>query len=105
MKNIGDGYWNYNGCNVYLAEHPKLQGKYEIYKGCDFVSRAYSLKEAKQIIIERFGKMSGGIRANSGRKPASYQTKTIAFRVRVEWAEEIKAAVKEKTLQLNENLL
>jgi hypothetical protein len=47
----------------------------------------------------------GGKRKGSGRKPAPYQTKTIAFRVRVEWAEEIKAAVKEKIVQLNENLL
>jgi len=47
----------------------------------------------------------GGSRPFSGRKPAPYQTKTVSFRVRVEWAEEIKAAVKEKILQLNENLL
>lgn len=50
MKKIGEGYWNYNGYDVYLAEHPKLSGKYEIYKGCDFISRAATLKEAKKII-------------------------------------------------------
>jgi hypothetical protein len=53
MRKIGDGYWNYKGCDVYLAEHPKLQGKYEIYKGCDIVSRAFSLNEAKQIIQKK----------------------------------------------------
>lgn len=52
MKTIGDGYWNYNGCDVYLAEHPKLIGKYEIYKGFDFIKRAHTLKEVKQIIKE-----------------------------------------------------
>lgn len=47
---IGDGYWNYKSHDIYLAEHPKLIGKYEIYKGCDFVKRSYTLKEAKEII-------------------------------------------------------
>lgn len=101
MKNIGDGNWNYNGCDVYLAEHPKLQGKYEIYKGCDFIQRAYTLNDAKQIIIKKFGKMSGGKRPLSGRKKADYQTKTIAFRVRLEWVDEIKATVKEKVSELS----
>ena len=85
MKKIGEGYWNYNGCDVYLAEHPKLSGKYEIYKGCDFIQGAYSLKESKQIIIDKFGKMSGGKRTNSGNKPKyNEKTKTIAFRCRSE---------------------
>jgi hypothetical protein len=52
MKNIGEGYWNYKGYDIYLAEHPKLIGKYEIYSGCNFIKRVYTLKEAKQIIIE-----------------------------------------------------
>ena len=91
MKNIGDGYWDYNGCDVYLTEHPKLKGKYEIYKGCDFISRAYNLKEAKQIIIEKFGKMSGGKRLNSGNKPKyNEQTKTVAFRCPLSKVEEFK---------------
>ena len=38
----------------------------------------------------------GGKRAGSGRKKAPYQTKTIAFRVRIEWVEEIKLMVKNK---------
>ena len=97
MKNTGDEYWNYNGCDVYLAEHPKLIGKYEIYKGCDFIQRAYSLKEAKQIIIERFGKMSGGKRFNSGNKPKYNEgTKTVAFRCPISKVDELKFMVKSK---------
>jgi hypothetical protein len=38
----------------------------------------------------------GGKRKGAGRKPAPYQTKTIAFRVRIEWVEEIKLMVKNK---------
>ena len=37
----------------------------------------------------------GGKRPLSGRKKANYQTKTIAFRVRVEFVEPIKKMVKE----------
>jgi hypothetical protein len=37
----------------------------------------------------------GGKRPLSGRKKANYETKTIAFRVRVEFAEEIKKIVKD----------
>jgi len=46
---------------------------------------------------------SGGKRNGAGRKPAPYQTTTIAFRVRVEWAEEIKAVVKDKVAALLQN--
>jgi hypothetical protein len=42
----------------------------------------------------------GGKRQNSGRKPAPYKTKTIAFRVREEWVEEIKKLVKERIAAL-----
>ena len=38
---------------------------------------------------------SGGKRKGAGRKPAPYQTKTIAFRVRVEFVEPIKKMVKD----------
>ena len=51
MKKIGQGYYNYKGCDVYLALHPKLYGKYEIYRGCDFISKAENLKKAKNIIL------------------------------------------------------
>jgi hypothetical protein len=42
----------------------------------------------------------GGKRPFSGRKKADYETKTIAFRVRVEWVEGIKQIVKEKVKEL-----
>jgi hypothetical protein len=37
----------------------------------------------------------GGVRVGSGRKKADYETKTIAFRVRVEFVEPIKKLVKD----------
>lgn len=39
--------------------------------------------------------IKGGKRKGAGRKPAPYQTKTIAFRVRVEFVEPIKKLVKD----------
>ena len=39
-------------------------------------------------------KLKGGKRKGAGRKPAPYKTKTIAFRVRVEFIEPIKKMVK-----------
>jgi len=49
------------------------------------------------------GKLKGGKRKGAGRKPAPYQTKTIAFRVRVEWIEVIKSTVKAKVTELSQN--
>ena len=46
-------------------------------------------------------KNKGGKRVGSGRKKANYQTKTIAFRVRVEWIEVIKSTVKYKVAELS----
>ena len=43
----------------------------------------------------------GGKRTGAGRKPAPYQTKTISFRVRLEWADQIRLAVKKKVKQLS----
>ena len=40
-------------------------------------------------------KTQGGKRVGSGRKKADYKTKTIAFRVRVEFIEPIKKIVKD----------
>lgn len=40
-------------------------------------------------------KKQGGKRVGSGRKKSPYQTKTIAFRVRVEFVEPIKKMVKD----------
>jgi len=47
--------------------------------------------------------MKGGKRKGAGRKSAPYQTKTIAFRVRSEWVDEIKTMVKNKLIQLKNN--
>jgi len=55
MKKIGDDYWNHDGCDIYLmGEHPRLYGKYEIFKGCDFIARAMTLGEAKKIIKKHY---------------------------------------------------
>jgi hypothetical protein len=48
-------------------------------------------------------KNKGGKRVGSGRKKANYQTKPIAFRVRVEWVEVIKSTVKAKVAELSQN--
>ena len=45
----------------------------------------------------------GGKRKGSGRKLAPYKTKTVSFRIRVEWEEEIKKTVKAKIVALTEN--
>ena len=45
----------------------------------------------------------GGKRPFSGRKKADYETKTISFRVRVEWVEAIKSMVKAKVAELSQN--
>jgi hypothetical protein len=45
----------------------------------------------------------GGKRKGAGRKSAPYKTKTIAFRVRVEWVQEIKSTVKAKVAELSQN--
>jgi len=41
----------------------------------------------------------GGKRKNAGRKKLDYKTKTISFRVRVEFDEPIKKVVKDYVLQ------
>jgi hypothetical protein len=48
-------------------------------------------------------KSKGGKRIGSGRKKAPYETKTIAFRVRVEWVEVIKSMVKDKIAEFSQN--
>jgi len=45
----------------------------------------------------------GGKRKGAGRKPAPYKTKTVSFRIRVEWEKEIKDTVKAKIIALKEN--
>lgn len=48
-------------------------------------------------------KTRGGKRPFSGRKKADYQTKTIAFRVRLEWVEVMRSMVKAKVSELSQN--
>jgi hypothetical protein len=45
----------------------------------------------------------GGKRIGAGRKPASYKTVTISFRVRAEWAEQIKELVNDAVSELQQN--
>lgn len=56
-------------------------------------------KKTKRILKET----RGGKRPFSGRKKADYETKTIAFRVRLKWVEVIKSAVKAKVAELSQN--
>ena len=44
--------------------------------------------------MKKKNKTQGGKRVGSGRKKANYETKTISFRVRVEFVEPIKQMVK-----------
>ncbi len=53
--------------------------------------------------MKKKSKTQGGKRAGSGRKKADYETKTISFRVRVEWVEVIKSTVKAKVAELSQN--
>jgi hypothetical protein len=46
----------------------------------------------------------GGKRAASGRKKADYETKTIAFRVRVEFVERVKKLVKDAVAEWLQNI-
>jgi hypothetical protein len=50
MKKIDEDYWTYKGYDVYLLEHPKLYGKYEIYRDDEFIQRVITLAEAKVLI-------------------------------------------------------
>ena len=49
--------------------------------------------------MEKKKETRGGKRPLSGRKKADYETKTIAFRVRVEFVEPIKKMVKDYVLE------
>jgi hypothetical protein len=55
------------------------------------------LLKTQKITVKHVIKKStkGGKRIGSGRKKADYETKTIAFRVRVEFVEPIKKMVKD----------
>jgi len=53
--------------------------------------------------VDMLSKNKGGKRKGAGRKTAPYKTKTIAFRVRVEWIDVIKSTVKAKLSELSQN--
>lgn len=77
--------------------------KYGFYT-CSFIEQVdfcNTCDEGKNYQMEE--KIRGGKRENSGRKKADYQTKTIAFRVRLEWVEVIKLMVKAKVSELSQN--
>lgn len=67
-----------------------LQGK-EI-EGCIFYDCPNKNKDGR--------KNNGGSGRGQGRKPAPYQTTTIAFRVRTDWVEPVKEAVKKEVTRL-----
>lgn len=48
-------------------------------------------------------KNNGGARKGAGRKPAPYQTTTIAFRVRTDWVDPVKEAVKKEIIRLKKS--
>ena len=55
-------------------------------------------------IFEKLKENRGGKRAASGRKKADYKTKTIAFRVRVEFVERVKKLVKDAVAEWSQNI-
>lgn len=50
MIMIDNDYWTYKGYDVYLLEHPKLSGKYEICMNDVFIERVNTLKDCKIVI-------------------------------------------------------
>ncbi len=47
--------WLYKGCFIQKFEHPKLVGKYEVFKNNEsqtHVDRCYTFTEAKRLCIE-----------------------------------------------------
>jgi hypothetical protein len=55
LKQIEVDEWLYRGCFIQKSEHPKLMGKYEVFKNNKsqtHVGRCYTFKEAKKLCIE-----------------------------------------------------
>ena len=67
---------------------------------CSFGKSCLNLKGQ----ISPKNKQHGGKRNGAGRKPARYQTKTISFRVLVEWENIIKELVSNKIQELKKSL-
>jgi len=54
-KQIEVGEWLYKGCFIQESEHPKLIGKYEVFKNNkpqSHVGRCYTFTEAKRLCKE-----------------------------------------------------
>ncbi len=54
-KQIEVGAWLYKGCFIQESEHPKLIGKYEVFKNDEpqtDVGRCYTFTEAKRLCKE-----------------------------------------------------
>lgn len=55
MRQIEVGEWLYKGCFIQESEHPKLVGKYEVFKNNEHqthVGRCHTLIEAKKLCME-----------------------------------------------------
>jgi hypothetical protein len=53
MKRVDVDHFNHEGYDIYKLEHPKLYGKWEIYRNDEFIIRVLDLKEAKTLIDAR----------------------------------------------------
>jgi len=54
-RQIEVGEWLYKGCFIQVSEHPKLTGKYEVFKNDkpqSHVGRCYTFTEAKILCKE-----------------------------------------------------
>ena len=55
LRQIEVGEWLYKGCFIQELRHPKLFGKYEVFKNDtqqSHVGRCYTFLEAKKLCIE-----------------------------------------------------
>lgn len=55
MQQIDTQEWLYKGCFIQEFTHPKLIGKYEVFKNDEaqtHIGRAHTLKEAKKLCTE-----------------------------------------------------
>ena len=55
IKQIESGVWLYKGCFIQESEHPKLIGKYEVFKNNTpqrYVGRCHTFMEAKKLCVE-----------------------------------------------------
>jgi hypothetical protein len=50
MKKINQDYWVHKGYDIYILEHTKLYGKYQIHRNEVFITRTLTIKQAKELI-------------------------------------------------------